>query len=160
MVNRNVDFEPTKRGRKHLVPVAEPFCYVLARLRASVGHGPTDRVFFRADGRPWNKWAVEQRFGKVVDAAAIPPIRFHDLRRTIASRLKRGGVHETETQRLLGRRTLAMADRYINVEVEQLRTAMAVLPGASTRATQEFLARTRMTQEREVSDRLSGNSLN
>jgi len=161
---RTLDFEPTKRGRKRLVPIAEPLYYVLARIKAareaSGGPKPEDRVFFHADGRPWNKWAAEHRFGKAVTAAKIPPIRFHDLRHTIASRLKRGGVHETEIQRLLGHKTLAMTDRYINVEVEQLRAALAVLPNVSTTGAQESFPSTKMTQESEASQHQSGNSLN
>ena len=119
-----------------------------------------DRVFLRAGGRPWNKWAVENRFAHAVTAADIAPIRFHDLRHTIASRLKRAGIHETEIQRLLGHKTLAMTDRYINVKVEQLRAALAVLPNPSIREAQDFFPSTNMTQEREVSESLSGNSLN
>lgn len=153
--NRTLDFEPTKRGRKRLVPVAEPLYYVLARLRGSDRHADTDRVFLRGGGSPWNKWAAENRFAHAVTAAKIPPIRFHDLRHTIASRLKRGGVQATEIQRLLGHKTLAMTDRYINVEVEQLRTALAVLP--STTEAQGLPASTKRAQESEAVPSLSGN---
>ena len=162
LINRTLDFPPTKRGRKRLLPIAEPLYYVLERLKAgreaSGGPKPADRVFLRTDGRPWNKWAVENRFGRAVAAAKIAPIRFHDLRHTIASRLKRAGVHETEIQRLLGHKTLSMTDRYINVEVEQLRAALAVLP--STTDAQGFFPSTNMTQEREASESLSGNLMN
>jgi len=162
LANRTLDFPPTKRGRKRLLPIAEPLYYVLARIKAgreaSGGPEPADRVFLHADGRPWNKWAVENRFAKAVKAAQIPAIRFHDLRHTIASRLKRGGVHETEIQRLLGHKTLAMTDRYITVQVEQLRAALAVLP--STTGAQESFPSTNLTQQREASESLSGNSLN
>jgi integrase len=150
LVNRTLDFPPTKRGRKRLVPIAEPLYYVLMRLRGTCGHKDLDHVFSRADGTPWNKLAVELRLVNAVKAAGIPAIRFHDLRHTIASRLKRRGVHETEIQRLLGHKSLQMTDRYINVEVEQLRTALSVLSISSTNLTQENAA--------ELS--LSGKSLN
>ncbi len=73
-------------------------------------------------------WAVEAQFKKALGAAGIHKLLvFHDLRHTFASRLTRNGAHETEIQRLLGHKTLAMTDRYINVEVEQLRTTVNLL---------------------------------
>jgi integrase len=153
--NRTLDFEPTKRGRKRLVPIAEPLYYTLVRLRDAQARSgrlaPTNRVFLRPDGKPWSKWTVETQFAKALAKAEITtPLVWHDRRHTTASRMKRGGVHETEIQRLLGHKTAAMTDRYINVEVEQLRAAVAVLSKPSTNK----------TQERQVSGSLSGNSLN
>lgn len=153
--NRTLDFEPTKRGRKRLVPIAEPLYYTLVRLRdvqARSGRlSPANRVFLRPDGTPWSKWTVETHFAKALAEAGITtPLVWHDVRHTTASRMKRGGVHETEIQRLLGHKTAAMTDRYITVEVEQLRAAVAVLSKSSPN----------LTQEREVSESLSGNLLN
>jgi site-specific recombinase XerD len=92
------------------------------------GPGETDRVFSRPDGEFWSKGAVEHHFGKTLAAAGITkPLVSHDLRHTFASRLKRRGVHETQIQRLLGYKTLVMTDRYIIVEVEQMRAAVASL---------------------------------
>jgi len=102
------------------------------RLKAerSASGGPTaaDRVFSRPGAAGWTTWAVEAQFKKALGAAGIhKPLVFHDLRHTFASRLKRNGAHETETQRWLGNKILAMTDRYINVEVEQLRTTVNLL---------------------------------
>ncbi len=99
-----------------------------AATEGRTGPAETDRVFSRADGKFWSKGAVEHHFGKTLAAAGITkPLVFHDLRHTFASRLKRRGVHETEIQRLLGHKTLVMTDRYITVEVEQMRAAVASL---------------------------------
>lgn len=137
---RVIDFPPTKRGRKRLMPINEVLYYVLSRRKAAAqgltGPGHSDRVFCRVNGVPWSKGAVEDHFGKALAAAEIrKALVFHDLRHTFASRLKRNGVGETEIQRLLGHKTLAMTDRYINVEVEQMRAAVASL--ASTNRAQE-----------------------
>lgn len=137
---RVIDFPPTKRGRKRLMPINEALYYVLARRKAAAqgltGPGHSDRVFCQVDGVPWSKGAVEDHFDKALAAAEIrKALAFHDLRHTFASRLKRNGVGETEIQRLLGHKTLAMTDRYINVEVEQMRAAVASL--ASTNKAQE-----------------------
>jgi integrase len=138
---RVIDFPPTKRGRRRLMPIAEPLYYVLARMRADQqskgGADPTKRVFLRPSGRPWTKWAVEAQLKTALTVAKIEKaLVFHDLRRSFASRLKRRGVHETEIQRLLGHKSLQMTDRYITVEVEQMRAAVSVLP--STNLTQEL----------------------
>lgn len=71
---------------------------------------------------------MEDHFAKALAAAGITkPLVWHDLRHTFASRLKRTGTGETEIQRLLGHKTLAMTDRYISVEIEQMRAAVASL---------------------------------
>ncbi len=136
---RVIDFPPTKRGWKRLMPINEALYYVLARRKkaaaqqkaaeqGTTGPQPGDPVFSRPDGAPWSKWTVEAQFAKALAAAGIrTPLVFHDLRHTFASRLKRNGVGETEIQRLLGHKTLQMTDRYINVEVEQMRAAVASL---------------------------------
>ena len=101
------------------------------------GADPASRVFLRPSGRPWTKWAVEAQFKTALTVAKIEKaLVFHDFRHSFASRLKRQGVHETEIQRLLGHESLQMTDRYITVEVEQMRAAVSVLP--STNLTQEM----------------------
>jgi integrase len=132
LAERVIDFAPTKRGRKRLMPINETLYYVLARRKAAAQGkarpAKPDRVFSRPDGVPWSKWSVEDQFGKALAAAGIKKaLVFHDLRHTFASRLKRNGVGETEIQRLLGHKSLQMTDRYITVEVEQMRVAVASL---------------------------------
>lgn len=58
-------------------------------------------------------WQMTKSFPRVVKRAGIAPIRFHDLRRTFASRLQQAGVPLEEVQALLGHRTLCSgADLY------------------------------------------------
>lgn len=132
LAGRVIDFPFTKRGRKRLMPVNETLYYILARRKAALqgmtGPGGTDRAFSRPDGEPWSKWTPSAHFDKALAVAGIKkPLVFHDLRHTFASRLKRNGIHETEIQRLLGHKTLAMTDRYITVEIEQMRAAVSTL---------------------------------
>ena len=141
LAGRALDFAPTKRGKKRLVPIAEPLYYVLARLRhersAAGGPATADRVFLRESGRPWKKDAVQARLAGALKAAEIEtPLRFHDLRHTCSSRLKRLGVDEMEIQELLGHKSLKTTRGYIHIRTEQLRRAVNLLaPG--TRMTQE-----------------------
>lgn len=51
-------------------------------------------------------------FMKAVRLAGIPPLRFHDLRHSFASRLVRAGVDLITVQHLLGHATVAMTSRY------------------------------------------------
>ena len=152
LAGRVIDFPPTKRGRKRLMPIAEPLYDVLARLKAgpdhSNGQAPTDRVFLRPDGRPWSKWTLEAHFKKALIAAAIAtPLRFHDLRHTCASRLLRLGVHEMEIQQLLGHKTLQTTRGYITIRTEELRRAVNRLQSTQT------------TQQRGSEITLSNNAL-
>lgn len=56
LANRLIDFPPTKRGRKRLMPINERLYYVLTRRKAAAqgmtGPQKTDRVFSRPDGPP------------------------------------------------------------------------------------------------------------
>ena len=129
------DFPPTKRGNKRLVPIAEPLYYILVWLRDAQaragGHGPDGRVFLREDGHPWSKWGAQYQFNKAIEAAKIPPIRFHDLRHSCSSRLKRQGVHEMDIQQLLGHKSLQTTHGYIHIRTEELRRAVNLLPSTN-----------------------------
>jgi len=141
LTRRVIEFPPTKRGRKRLMPINERRYYVLARRKAA-GQGVTgrlvcDHVFSRIEFGAWSRWAVEAQFAEALAAAGITKrLAFHNLCRTFASRLKRNGMGETEIQRLLGHKTLQMTDRYINVEIEQMRAATDSLKASKNNATQ------------------------
>jgi integrase len=55
---------------------------------------------------------LKKGFRKAVKSARIPPIRFHDLRHTFATRLIQSGVAITTVQRLLGHANISMTARY------------------------------------------------
>jgi integrase len=90
----------------------------------------------RPDGKPWTKDAVQSAWERALTAAEIDaPLRFHDLRHTCSSRLKRLGVDEMEIQELLGHKSLKTTRGYIHIRTEELRRAVNLL--ASTRKAQE-----------------------
>jgi integrase len=140
--NRVIDFEPTKRGRKRLMPIAEPLYYVLVRMRDerrnAGGIQPEDRVFLRADGKPFGPYAVPTRMRRALKLAGITRnIRFHDLRHTVASRLKRRGVDDLVIQQTLGHKEFKTTRGYINIDTEQIAAGFGRL-AASTNLTQEI----------------------
>jgi integrase len=65
----------------------------MARLRTGVHD---------ADGESWNADSMSQAFERAVARAALPRIRFHDLRHTHASHLLAAGVSVKVVRERLG----------------------------------------------------------
>jgi integrase len=74
-------------------------------------------VFTSEAGTPINPSNLRQRsFAPLLKEAALPHIRFHDLRHTCATLLLSKGVHPTFVQELLGHATIAITlDTYSHV---------------------------------------------
>ena len=56
---------------------------------------------------------VRDTFAKAAEAAGIPDVRLHDLRRTVMTNAAASGIGVHVLRDLLGHKTTAMADRYI-----------------------------------------------
>ena len=69
------------------------------------GYGDQDLVFATQTGRPLSPRNVLREFGKLVDRAGIPKIRFHDLRHTHATILLNEGVPISVVSERLGHST-------------------------------------------------------
>ena len=84
-----------------------------------------DLVFCQPNGRPLYAHNVTQRdFKRIMKAAGVPTIRFHDLRHCHATLLLQQGVHPKIVQERLGHSTISMT----------LDTYSHVLPGMQERA--------------------------
>jgi integrase len=84
------------------------------------------RVFTREDGTPLRPGWISQRFGALLARAALPPIRFHDLRHGTATMLLAAGQPIKVISDILGHATSAFtADVYTEV-AEELADAAAV----------------------------------
>jgi len=76
-----------------------------------------DYVCKRADGRTFNPDFVSSKFSKILKAAGLPHIRFHDLRHTTASLLIAQGFGLKEVQEWLGHADIGTtADIYGHLE--------------------------------------------
>ncbi len=75
------------------------------RLSMGEGYGDQDLVFATQTGRPLSPRNVLREFGKLVDRAGIPKIRFHDLRHTYATILLNEGVPISVVSERLGHST-------------------------------------------------------
>lgn len=75
-----------------------------------------DLVFCNPDGKPYDPRAFTKHFERLVKRAALPEIRFHDLRHTYATQLLKSGVHVKVAQQLLGHSSITMTlDTYSHV---------------------------------------------
>ncbi len=72
-------------------------------------------------------------FMKAVRLAKIPPIRFHDLRHTFATRLVRSGVDIVTVQHLLGHSNIMMTSRYAHSDADVKMDAVKRLDFAGVR---------------------------
>ena len=138
--------ENTKSRRARSVPLREGLLRRLQELAAvhqSIFGQPPERganVFLNPQGFVWAQTSRNplRIFNRVIHRAGIPrvdaqggKIDIHALRHTFASRICRAGVGLVHAQNLLGhsdpRLTAAI---YTHLDVEDLRKALLVLPGA------------------------------
>jgi len=83
---------------------------------AAVGIEGNGWVFTDADGGPVHPHAISQAFERIATRAAVPPIRFHDLRGTHATLLIKSGVPVKVVSERLGHATPAFTiDAYQHV---------------------------------------------
>jgi len=104
------------------------------RLQTGRGQSADDLVFSRPDGGPRDPDVVSHAFRRLVMAAGLPGIRFHDLRHTHASLLLARGTNPKVVQERLGHASVAITlDLYSHV-IPDLQTEAAAQIGAALRA--------------------------
>jgi integrase len=75
-----------------------------------------DLVFAHSDGSPLDPSTVTHAFGKLIRKAALPHVRFHDLRHTHATLMLKGGVHPKIVSERLGHANIGITlDTYSHV---------------------------------------------
>ena len=65
----------------------------------------------------------------LAQAAGVPDLKFHDLRRTAVRNMRRAGVSQVVRMRITGHRTDSMERRYNIVDVNDLKSAKALMEG-------------------------------
>lgn len=95
-----------------------------ARRESQVVVGIEDYVFDRGDGQPLDPDGVTKAFQRLRARTALPRIRLHDLRHTMASLALAGGEHMKVVQERLGHASIAMTmDLYSHVPPTMQRDA-------------------------------------
>lgn len=100
----------------------------LAVLKEAMATSPGEHVFTTQKGKPYTSDGVRSIFNRARARAGVTDFRFHDLRHTTATRLRRAGAGLDVVADVLGHATLTMARRYAHLGKETMRAAMAALP--------------------------------
>jgi integrase len=94
-----------------------------------------DRVFTREDGKAVRDF--RGTWAHACEAAKVPGLLFHDLRRTAARNLRRAGVAEGIIMRIGGWKTRSVFERYAIVSQSDICDAMAKLEACQQRQNAE-----------------------
>lgn len=66
-----------------------------------------------------------RKFGKACELAGVGPYRFHDLRPTFNTNMRRAGGDQIAIMKITGHKTLNMLIRYSHVDGDEGKAAMA-----------------------------------
>lgn len=110
------------------------------------GKGQDDRVFTREGGKPVRDF--RGAWANACEAATVPGLLFHDLRRTAARNLRRAGVAEGVIMKIGGWKTRSVFERYAIVSQSDIRDAMTKLEAGQQRDNAEAAQEQRPAQER------------
>lgn len=101
----------SKSGKpRHVVLTQEGRDFMAQRAAGKPGSG---RLFLRSNGRPWGKSEQQRPLGAACAAARIdPPVNFHGLRHTYASRLAMRGVPLAVIAAQLGHADTRMVEKH------------------------------------------------
>jgi integrase len=119
-----VTFPRSKNGASYQVPLNQVALDALKVLlkRATDGTGPVIRKPSGIELYSGRKW-----FENCLKDAAITNFRWHDLRHTFATRLRRAGVSIEDIRVLLGHGAKSITERYAHADMTTLAAAVAKL---------------------------------
>lgn len=86
---------------------------------------------FNCVGQPIKNFRHSWQNGSA--SAGVPELKFHDLRRTAVRNMRRAGVPQVVCMRITGHRTDSMERRYNIVDVDDLKSAKALLESLKRR---------------------------
>src|SRR5262249_44479630 len=107
--------EHAKNGQPRVIPFVGALAELIERrwaareYQAAVGPGISPLVFHRG-GRPIVDF--RKRWAKACEAANMPGLIFHDLRRSAVRNLVSAGVDQTVAMKITGHRTVSVFQRY------------------------------------------------
>ena len=115
--------EEMKANEDHEIPIHPELAEVFARLlRGRRKIDPQEPVLGQALGE------VKKSFKSALKKAGLAPIRWHDLRHTLATWLGRSGADLAVIQQQLGHSSIAVTNKYRHVVGSEVRDALDRLP--------------------------------
>lgn len=116
-----------KTGHRYL-PLTETAVGILHEALEGADRDPEAYIFEPEEQkREKYKKRFAARFDNAVKRGGLVDVRFHTLRHTFASRLCHEGADIRSVQALLGHSTIAQTERYMHVDTEHMRAAVARL---------------------------------
>jgi integrase len=126
LTRRTLTILEQKNGERDTLPVNDTAMTVL-QARASVRTNHAAFVFINGANHPRNARNLLRAFYSAMRKAGITRFRFHDLRRSFATRLIQAGVDVYTVQKLGRWKTISMVLRYAHHQPESLRSGAEAL---------------------------------
>jgi integrase len=126
LTRRTLTILEQKNGERDTLPVNDTAMAVL-QARASVRTNHAAFVFINGADHPRNARNLLRAFYSAMRKAGITRFRFHDLRRSFATRLIQAGVDVYTVQKLGRWKTISMVLRYAHHQPESLRSGAEAL---------------------------------
>jgi integrase len=101
-------------------------------VKCAQGKQPDDRLFTREDGKPVR--CFRKMWKSLCEAAGVPHLMIHDMRRTAARNLRRAGVTEGIIMSIGGWKTRSVFERYNITDQRDRLEALKKLEEAQNRA--------------------------
>ena len=126
---QEVRLRDSKNGEGRLLPLEDEDWELIERrwtareYSTPAGPGLSEYVFHRG-GRPIPTSTFEKQWQEARKAAKLPGKLFHDLRRTAARDMVRGGAPESFAMKITGHKTSSMFRRYNIVSTVDMRDAL------------------------------------
>ena len=120
----------TKTNRVRRIPIATALEPVLKEALEASGTG---YAFESRKGKPYSEDGLRSAWARVRDDAKLVDFKFHDLRHSCATSLRRRGVGLDVIAKILGHSTLAMTQRYAHFGQDLVRDALRDLPAPVAR---------------------------
>ena len=138
LLNRSIRLNvgETKSGDGRVIKLTEDV-YLLLQA-CVIGKQPDGRVFTRENGKPVKDF--RDGWENLTEAAGLPGLLFHDLRRSAVRNMVRGGVPEVVAMKISGHKTRAVFDRYNFVSESDLDDAARKIEVGQKTATPQVWA--------------------
>lgn len=152
--------EPKTRGSRRTLPLIPRLEVLLKQrhlqqledqMKTGTAWQDFDLVFTRPNGLPMHEATCRHIFHRLLRAAELPPMRFHDLRHACATLLAAEGVSARLSMAILGHASLAVNQLvYTHVMDGDMSDAVATLAQAITDADPELVTTSVTVNSRET----------
>ncbi|MEP7366318.1 MAG: tyrosine-type recombinase/integrase [Acidobacteriota bacterium] len=113
----------TKSGYSRAVPILDGDMRNWLEWALAESNGSS--AVFHRDGQPIKSF--RRAWMTACEAASVPELKFHDLRRTAVRNMRKAGVPQVVRMRITGHRTDSMERRYNIVDIDDIKSARELM---------------------------------